>query len=297
LLVVVGVVLWNGLLKLPPVVKVKPVDGAGVAAGVVEAAEAGVPNVKGADEVTGVVDPPKANPGVLGVSAGVVDGGAPNEKALGAGVDVVLGVVGAPNPNGGFVGVLTSNGSPRFGGLTGLGDSEPKENGLDCGVVLIFSGAATGVVKENGGLVGDGVAGVVLGTPAVAVELVAGVAGGGAPNEKGEITGLLPPSTVALASFGAWVVGVVLVGRGPKLKGLGGSFETPLTRAGGLGASALCVEVGGAPKEKGAIFGGSVTVILGAGVGALGSAPNENRGVDTAGFSGGVGGFAATVVG
>jgi hypothetical protein len=200
LLVVVGVVLWNGLLKVPPVVKVKPVDGAGVAAGVVEAAEAGVPNVKGADEVTGVVGPPKANPGALGVSAGVVDGATPNEKALGAGV--VLGVVGAPNANGGFVGVLTSNGSPRFGGLTGLGDSEPKENGLDCGVVLTFSGAATGVVKENGGLVGEGVAGVVLGTPALAIAEAAGVAGG-APNENGGITGLLPTSAIVLASFGA----------------------------------------------------------------------------------------------
>jgi hypothetical protein len=88
----------------------------------------------------------------------------------------------------------------------------------------------------------------------------------------------------------------VIVGKGPKLKGLGGSFETPL-RAGGLGASAFCIEAGGAPKEKGTIFGGSVTVIPGTGVEALGSAPNENEGVDTADFSGGVGDFAATVVG
>ena len=210
-LFVVGVVwLANGLLLLLfPAEKENPPVCIGVTAGVVDAA-GGPPNVNGAAELDDAAGTPKEKGVAEGVTDGVVDFGLPKENPVCA-IGVAAGVVDAPKEKAlSLVGVLSSTGAPRESAFTGLGDSDPNENGLDCGVVLGFT---AGVVlgNENNGFTGDGVAGVVdTGNAADGVGVVAIL---GCPNEKG-----------ARAAFGS---GVAACGAGailPKEKGFGAAF-------------------------------------------------------------------------
>lgn len=270
LLVVVGVVwLANALLVPLPAPKLNPVVWIGVAAGVVDG---GAPKVKGVvlGAVAGVVVP-KLNGAAEGVTAGVVDLGFPNENGSCAGVaaGVVDGVAPKENPLS-LVGVLISNGAPRPSGLIGLGDSDPNENGLDCGVVFGF---AAGVLlgNENRGFTGDGVAGVVdtgavVDGAGVAVTL-------GCPNENGLEAGFAA-GVAAGATGGA---------RLPNEKGLGASF-------GASGAEIDTVGNGAEPNENGLAAAGASFLAgsaeAGGNAGVLGNEGKENPEVEAgaAGF-------------
>jgi hypothetical protein len=244
-LLAVGVVwLAKGLLT-PVAEKVNPLVWIGVAAGVVEVAR-GAPKVNGVADGADEVDVPNENGAGEGVTAGVVDFPFPNENPV-VWVGVATGVVElppGPEPKENalsFVGVLSSNAGPRESGLVGLGDSDPNENGLDCGVVLTFK-VGVGLGKEKAGFTGDGVEGVVEAGRDVeetGVDLAMGW-----PNENGAGAGFVSGATaVVVGAEGAML---------PNEKGLGASFIPSL---GGETDKVGMVDSGEAPNENGLAAG------------------------------------------